>query len=202
MEVAVTATIRNKALYLAVEKLGSASALAEHLGVAPSIVGKWLNLKDTPNLSVPKWREYWEEKIGGKLFELTGKMLDDIFPEELRNDKVFLQQQKRITRFMECDVRQLAEAGFAPKQIVSPDAHIDRLEFRQVVSETLETLTPREEKVIKMRFGLGADGQEYQLKEIAQLMGVTTERIRQIESKALKTLRHPNRSRALKPFID
>lgn len=200
MEVAVTAKIRNKALYLAVEKMGSASTLARHLGVSAVTVGKWLNMQDTPTLT-SKWREYWEDKIGDKLFALTFKTLDEIFPEELRSDKAFLKQKKEITKFIECDVAQLSEAGFVPKQIESAESHIDKLEFRQLINETLETLTPREEKVIKMRFGLNKDGREYQLDEIARYFGVTRERIRQIEAKALKQLRHPNRSRALKPYF-
>jgi len=61
-------------------------------------------------------------------------------------------------------------------------------------------LTPREERVIKMRFGL-ADGSEHTLEEVGQSFQVTRERIRQIEAKALRKLRHPSRSRKLKAFV-
>jgi RNA polymerase primary sigma factor len=65
----------------------------------------------------------------------------------------------------------------------------------------LRTLTPREERVIKMRFGL-EDGSEHTLEEVGQSFQVTRERIRQIEAKALRKLRHPSRSRKLKACVD
>ena len=65
----------------------------------------------------------------------------------------------------------------------------------------LKTLTPREEKVIKMRFGVG-DGSEHTLEEVGQSFAVTRERIRQIEAKALRKLRHPSRSRKLRAFLE
>ena len=65
----------------------------------------------------------------------------------------------------------------------------------------LKTLTPREERVIKMRFGIG-DGSEHTLEEVGQSFQVTRERIRQIESKALRKLRHPSRAKLLKPYLD
>jgi len=68
---------------------------------------------------------------------------------------------------------------------------------RQVVG----TLTPREEKIIKMRFGL-EDGSKHTLEEIGQSFAVTRERIRQIEAKALRKLRHPSRSLTLRAFMD
>ena len=68
-------------------------------------------------------------------------------------------------------------------------------------SSVLKTLTPREEKVIKMRFGLD-DGSEHTLEEVGQSFAVTRERIRQIEAKALRKLRHPSRSRKLRAFLE
>ncbi|HMZ79509.1 MAG TPA: sigma factor-like helix-turn-helix DNA-binding protein, partial [Acidobacteriota bacterium] len=65
-----------------------------------------------------------------------------------------------------------------------------------------KTLTPREEKVIKMRFGLDPGGSEHTLEEVGKHFAVTRERIRQIEAKALRKLRHPSRSRKLKSFME
>jgi len=74
--------------------------------------------------------------------------------------------------------------------------------LRQATEEVLKTLTPREEKVIKMRFGLDPDGTEHTLEEIGRYFAVTRERIRQIEAKALKKLRHPRRVSKLRGFYD
>ncbi|MEO0249102.1 MAG: sigma-70 family RNA polymerase sigma factor, partial [candidate division WOR-3 bacterium] len=74
--------------------------------------------------------------------------------------------------------------------------------LRKVTEDVLKTLTPREEKVIKMRFGLDTDGIEHTLEEIGRHFAVTRERIRQIESKAIRKLRHPKRINRLKGFFD
>ena len=72
--------------------------------------------------------------------------------------------------------------------------------LKDEISEVLLTLTEREEKVIRLRFGL-EDGRPRTLEEVGQLFGVTRERIRQIEAKALRKLRHPSRSRKLKDYL-
>ena len=68
-------------------------------------------------------------------------------------------------------------------------------------SDVLNTLTPREEKVLRLRFGL-EDGRSRTLEEVGKEFNVTRERIRQIEAKALRKLRHPSRSKKLKDFLD
>jgi RNA polymerase primary sigma factor len=73
--------------------------------------------------------------------------------------------------------------------------------LKEQLEEVLETLTPREEKVLRLRFGLD-DGRTRTLEEVGQQFGVTRERIRQIEAKALRKLRHPSRSRKLKDYLD
>ena len=73
--------------------------------------------------------------------------------------------------------------------------------LKEQLSEVLDTLTPREEKVLRLRFGLG-DGRSRTLEEVGKEFNVTRERIRQIEAKALRKLRHPSRSKRLKDFLD
>jgi RNA polymerase primary sigma factor len=88
------------------------------------------------------------------------------------------------------------------KSILNPADAVVASNLREITDEVLATLTPREEKVIKMRFGLGSAGSEHTLEEVGQHFAVTRERIRQIEAKALRKLRHPSRSRKLKAFLD
>ena len=88
------------------------------------------------------------------------------------------------------------------RSILNPAESVTFSNLREITDEVLATLTPREEKVIKMRFGLGSTGSEHTLEEVGQHFAVTRERIRQIEAKALRKLRHPSRSRRLKAFLE
>jgi RNA polymerase primary sigma factor len=83
---------------------------------------------------------------------------------------------------------------------ISPSEAVINLNLREQTSQVLKTLTPREEKIIKMRFGLEY-GSEHTLEEVGQNFAVTRERIRQIEAKALRKLRHPSRSHRLRTFL-
>ena len=84
--------------------------------------------------------------------------------------------------------------------VVSPAEAVINLNLKEQTDQVLKTLAPREEKIVKMRFGL-EDGSEHTLEEVGQSFAVTRERIRQIEAKALRKLRHPSRSRKLRAFM-
>ena len=85
--------------------------------------------------------------------------------------------------------------------VVSPSEAVINVNLKEQTAAVLQSLTPREEQVIRMRFGIG-DGSEHTLEEVGQRFSVTRERIRQIEAKALRKLRHPSRSRKLKAFLE
>ena len=87
------------------------------------------------------------------------------------------------------------------KVMPSPPDTVIHINLREQIEEALKSLTEREAKVLKMRFGLG-DGNEHTLEEVGQQFKVTRERIRQIEAKALRKLKHPSRSRKLKSFTN
>jgi len=87
------------------------------------------------------------------------------------------------------------------RKVVSPAEAVISLNLKEQTDSILKTLTPREEKVIKMRFGVG-EKSEHTLEEVGQNFAVTRERIRQIEAKALRKLRHPSRSRKLRAFLE
>jgi RNA polymerase primary sigma factor len=86
------------------------------------------------------------------------------------------------------------------KALVSPSDAAIQLNMREQMANVLKTLTPREEKIIRMRFGM-EDGSEHTLEEVGQTFSVTRERIRQIEAKALRKLRHPSRSSKFRVFV-
>jgi RNA polymerase primary sigma factor len=86
-------------------------------------------------------------------------------------------------------------------RMVSPSDSVINLNLREQTAEVLKTLSPREEKIVKMRFGLQY-GSEHTLEEVGQSFAVTRERIRQIEAKALRKLRHPSRSHRLRTFLE
>ncbi len=87
------------------------------------------------------------------------------------------------------------------KKVINPSEAIVNLNLAEQTRRVLSTLTPREEKVLRMRFGIGEES-DHTLEEVGQDFNVTRERIRQIEAKALRKLRHPSRSNKLKTFIE
>ena len=87
------------------------------------------------------------------------------------------------------------------KRILPPDEVAIRIDLAHQARKMLSTLAPREEKVLRMRFGIG-EKSDHTLEEVGRYFSVTRERIRQIEAKALRKLRHPSRSRLLKGFLD
>jgi RNA polymerase primary sigma factor len=87
------------------------------------------------------------------------------------------------------------------KAVISPIEAVIGMNLSGQTEQVLETLTEREQKILKLRFGLG-DGRDHTLEEVGQQFDVTRERIRQIEAKALRKLRHPTRSRKLRSFVE
>jgi len=87
------------------------------------------------------------------------------------------------------------------KKIISPQEAVMSITLSEQTRAVLATLTPREEKVLRMRFGIG-EKSDHTLEEVGQDFFVTRERIRQIEAKALRKLRHPSRAKLLKSYID
>ena len=88
------------------------------------------------------------------------------------------------------------------KNAVSPDEGIMNHNLREVTNSALQLLSPREQQIVRMRYGLNETGKEYTLQEVGGVFKVTRERIRQIEEKALLKLRRPHRSNKLRDFVD
>jgi RNA polymerase primary sigma factor len=87
------------------------------------------------------------------------------------------------------------------KKAVAPLDSAINSNLKETTTKILSSLTPREERVLRMRFGVGMNS-DHTLEEVGQQFSVTRERIRQIEAKALRKLKHPSRSKLLKSFLD
>src|SRR5215469_15005622 len=87
------------------------------------------------------------------------------------------------------------------KAVISPSEAAMNLSLKEKMASMLLKLSPREERIIRMRFGF-EDGNQHTLEEVGQVFAVTRERIRQIEAKALRKLRHPSRSHLVRTFLD
>ena len=199
MKLTAVTQIKNTALYEAVQKIGSQNALAKHLEVNASEIGKWIRLLAIPNLKiVRKLRPEKWQKIEDKLISLTGQFLEDIFPQELLGSD-FLERPKVRETTIDVPIVSLLDAPKEFLQLPPMQEESMILEDEQkAFSEVLKSLTKREEKVIRARFGFD-DGHEKSLSEIGEdYLGVSTERVRQIEAKALRKLRHPSRSNKLR----
>jgi RNA polymerase primary sigma factor len=125
----------------------------------------------------------------------------DISVEKVRKTKKIAQQPISLeTPIGEEEGSHLGDF-LEDKTAVSPSDAVIHLSLQEQTSSVLKTLTPREETIIKMRFGF-EDGSEHTLEQVGQTFDVTRERIRQIEAKALRKLRHPTRSNRLRAFLE
>lgn len=196
---------KNNRLWTAInERWGHGSyrgmrACAEALGLTPSQIGSLVNLQQSPYLKTSDGKVVLR-KGAQVLCDALHMFAEDLFPRSLYSGVM----PKRVL-----------VATVAPEQFAALSSHDTRhlitdgaetldqsvlgTELKLAIAESLHSLTPGEERVIRARFGM--DGPEQTLKEISIKKNLTTERIRQIEKKALRKLRHPSRSKALKGFI-
>jgi len=93
------------------------------------------------------------------------------------------------------------ESFIEDKKILPPEEAVIKMDLARQTRQVLSTLTPREEKVLRMRFGIG-ERTDHTLEEVGKFFAVTRERIRQIEAKALRKIKHPSRSKFLKSFLE
>lgn len=159
-----------------------------------------VHMVETINKLVRVSRQLLQELGTDPTPEQIGKMMD-LTPERVREIQKVAQEPVSLeTPIGEEEDSHLGDF-IEDEDALAPDEAASYILLKEQLEEVLETLTPREEKVLRLRFGLG-DGRSRTLEEVGQEFGVTRERIRQIEAKALRKLRHPSRSRKLKDYID
>jgi len=160
-----------------------------------SIIGDYLNLNRSPYNK----RDGSPTGMALRLAVIAKCVVEDLFPVELYALSMVSERMvAEIPSHAFCSLgaaRRLTATGDTPIELVR------RGELRQVIEQKLDTLYPREALVLKSRYGLVGDGVEQTLDEVANSLGVSKERIRQIEAKALRKLRHPSRAKALREYV-
>ncbi|MCP4571452.1 MAG: hypothetical protein GY838_03800 [bacterium] len=197
--ITLVSRMKHTDLYRAAKAIGSVKALGRHLGVEYSALIKWCNLHGNPPVTdseIESRRQYWTRKrvdeLEQKLFALTGKLLDDLFPIEFRNNIAFKSMPKVREATKRFDRQALQDLTQDRLTLPSPVDVCGEKERQELIGETvavmLEGMTERESRVVAMRFGL-AGHEPQSLREVAQAMGVTKERVRQIVLRAIERAR-------------
>lgn len=202
-EYRVDLKVRNNLLLSAIEKAGykNAAQFAKAVGLYPSYLGELLNLKRTP---LTKEGDY--SLPAKRIAEFLGVLPEDLWsPEQLHfvlptNKSHFSLSHKEMMLTL---ARQTGELLDAPE----PDAGLDNADRKRLVRELLDSLPPRDAKVLRLRFGIDTPD-ECTLEEVGYMLRVGKERVRQLEARALRRLKHPERRELLnavddrKPCVD
>lgn len=178
------------------EKWDSISAFCQEWGFTATAVGKFINFRRSPLTTHKRYAVYGEDgilwlKSAVEIARALGCLPEDIFPEQLR--------EVRKNRY-EVEVS-LTGIEHVPLMLIDSETPEDRClstEMKRKLLEIINTLPFREKRIILDRFGIGCP--EHTLEEVAQKFGVTRERIRQFEHKALRHLRHPKYSKKVKQY--
>lgn len=184
--------IKNNYLYEKMQEYGisTAAELARVVGLGPSEIGYILNLKVTPYTNKGTVRSSIQ-----CLCDFFSCNPEDLFPAQHIFDPLTVNQgaiQANIGELMSSNLLESAH---------NPDLLVEITEQKEAIEKTLDQLTLREKKVLELRFGLGEEA-ECTLKEVGIKLGVKAERIRQIEAKALRKLRHPTRAKHIRLALE
>lgn len=189
--VAATLRLRHGRLTETLRRLGwNQHRLAVYLGVHDTTVSDWMRFKGRPPTDPDVLR---------KLMDLTGCAVMDLFPARICGAPPQERPPTEIMTIQEVSLTRLLHHGQTTFALPSAEALYGATERRDAVVVALATLAPKEQQILCLRFGLG--GEERQtLEEIGQVFGLSPERTRQIESQALRKLKHPSRSAGLRQF--
>jgi RNA polymerase sigma factor (sigma-70 family) len=191
---------KNGKLQKAVEKCGSVKKLAEFLEYSVITIYAWLNFRSHPRITEEGIHKFSyltpSEKLEDRLIFLTGFTLNEIFPLEIRL-KPLTDEQLKIKRHIEITTEQFSNLSI--KELNYNPNLLDN-ERKDGIKKALAQLKPKHKEVIIKRFGLN-NQPALTHEEIAIELGVTRERVRQIEKQALSHLRHPSQVKFIKELI-
>ncbi len=200
-DVRIELKLRNNLILTRMEELGikNVAELCRRAGdLDQTTVGSFINLKASPlnkdsDPVIPQWRP--------AALALARALLtapEDLFSENLHQLKL---SGFNVQLHLEMDVDDIHQlTGQAPHYLLTDSNAESELQYKEVraaLREALATLKPRDRQALELRFGL-VDGKEHTLEEAGKIMGVTKDRIRQLEARGLRYLRHPLRSKSIK----
>jgi RNA polymerase sigma factor (sigma-70 family) len=187
-DVRVEVRVKNNLLLRAMEARGinSISELCRQMGESTLMtrIGLLINMKKAARHTDGSW-----DGVAIKLSDFFRCMPEDLFSEPQQYEA--LEKNRAHAEVTFAHMLQIS----AQRQLATPELTVQARQLREVVAQTLATLTPREERIVRLRFGFG--GEDQTLEEVATEFGVGPQRIRQIEVKALRKLKHPARSTKL-----
>lgn len=195
-ELRVETRVKNNRLYrLIMEHNPSVTAFGKAVGIRRDILYGLLSFR------IPAY-DGWQHNqlptdLAQRIAAALGKPVEYVFPVQLCSQKT------NSFRSVEIGIehaRRISQYSVAPKELGWDNP--SKTMVKTCVEETLSEIPEREAKVIKLRFGFGDDAEPMSLREVAKKLRVTTERIRQIEAKAIRRLRHPTRSEGLRPLLE
>lgn len=190
----VKVSIRNNLIIKAIHKAGyrNVSQFCEQNGMAKTQLTELISFRTPPLTKEGEFREPAKKLMEGLC----------ALPTELWTAEQLTMELKRNTSTKEVNLDAMlsvlginAEEALQMIEPPKPDEVLEEKEKAEVVGEMLDSLTPREARVLRMRFGIGCD--EHTLEEVGKKLDVTRERIRQMEAKALRKMKHPSRSELL-----
>ena len=197
VEVTAVTRLKHAELFRASQSMrqnnrGGQSRLAEHLGVSPMEIGRWINLHECPpDKPTRAWPEARIAKLELDLIALTGKTLEELFPRSLRDSVEFLSSSKRFeqTAFVHAEALERYAIATTERLRISEDANslLEQQETAAAVSQAVKSLPLRERQMVEMFFGLnGFEASTFD--QIGKAFCVTRERARQVIAKATRRL--------------
>ena len=195
-DIRIDIKVRNNRLVSLLEsKYGNVAKFCKANGLQQERVGKYCNLKESPLKGTNKYNEIGWKDYAVRIADALGVLPDELWPEHMQELKL-----KVNTGFTTVTTDMVGRLlGSDPK--ANPVLTYEKNEAENLVANALRSLTEREQQVISLRFGL-EDGEVLPLHAVGKVIGVTQERVRQIEAKALRKLRHPEKTEILKDLLE
>lgn len=185
MNIALKVKAKNGVLQKFIDEMGwNQAEFARRLGCSICFVGEWFNMKNYPKSA----------ELQERVSQLIGKSFIEIFPQALQDPNFIPPEEKTFYRNIDVKLLPTSKA----QDLLPYHEDFDQFDTSNSIKKALATLTPREEKVIRMRFGLEGEEGEHTYEEVGGVCDISKTRIQQIERKALKKLKHPARAKMLK----